>query len=74
MLSNALLSVMSSASCCLLPCVFHMDFTFECSENEFLVILLGISDAQRQFHLLTICVVFHHILLLIDFIPERASK
>ncbi len=59
MLSKALLSVLSSASSCLLPCVFHMDSTFKCNENEFPVTLLGIFDAQRQFHLLSISVVSH---------------
>jgi hypothetical protein len=39
--------------------VFHMDSTFKCNENEFPVTLLGISDANRQFHLLSISVVSH---------------
>jgi len=43
----------------LLPVVFHMDSTFKCNENEFPVTLLGISDANRQFHLLSISVVSH---------------
>jgi hypothetical protein len=49
----------SSSSSCLLPCAFHMDSTFMCNENEFPVTLLGISDAQRQIHLLSIGVVSH---------------
>jgi len=36
-----------------------MDSTFKCNENEFPVTLLGISDANRQFHLLSISVVSH---------------
>jgi hypothetical protein len=59
MSSKALLSVISSASSSLLPCVFHMDSTFKCNENKFPVTLLGISDVQRQFHLLSISVVSH---------------
>jgi hypothetical protein len=59
MSSKALLSVLLTASSCLLPSVFHMDSTFKCNENEFPVTLLGISDAQRQFHLLSISIVSH---------------
>jgi hypothetical protein len=44
----------------LIPVVFHMDSTFKCNENEFPVTLLEISDANRQFHLLSISVVSHH--------------
>jgi hypothetical protein len=59
MSSKALLSVLLTASTCLWPSVFHMDSTFKCNENEFLVTLLGVSDAQRQFHLLSISIVSH---------------
>ena len=55
---KALLSVLLTASTCLLPSVFHMDSTL-CNENEFPVTLLGVSDAQRQFHLLSISIVSH---------------
>jgi len=37
-----------------------MDSTFKCNENEFPVTLLGISNGQRQFHLLSISIVSHH--------------
>jgi hypothetical protein len=58
--SKALLSVLVHANESLLPIiVFHMDSTFKCNENEFPVTLLGISDANRQFHLLSISVVSH---------------
>ncbi len=57
--SKALLSVLLHANESLLPVVFHMDSTFKCNENEFPVTLLGISDANRQFHLLSISVVSH---------------
>ena len=59
MSTKVLLSVLTTASSCVLPCVFHMDSTFKCNENEFPVTLLGISDARRQFHLLSISVVSH---------------
>jgi len=58
--SKALLSVLLTASTCLFPSVFHMDSTFKCNENEFPVTLLGVSDVQRQFHLLSISIVAHH--------------
>jgi hypothetical protein len=60
MSSKAFLSVSSCASSCLLLCVFHMVSTFKCNENEIPVTLLGISDAQRQFHLLSISNLSHH--------------
>jgi hypothetical protein len=59
MSSKALLYVLLTASTCLLPSVFHMDSTFKCNENEIPVTLLGLSDAQRQFHLLSITIVSH---------------
>jgi hypothetical protein len=43
----------------LIPVVFHMDYTFKCNDNKFPITLLGISDANKQFHLLSICVVSH---------------
>jgi hypothetical protein len=57
--SKAMLSVLLRANESLLPVVFHMDSTFKCNENEFPITLLGISDANRQFHLLSISVVSH---------------
>jgi len=57
--SKALLSVLVRANEPLLPVVFHMDSTFKFNENEFPVTLLGISDANRQLHLLSISVVSH---------------
>jgi hypothetical protein len=57
--SKAMLSVLLCANESLVPVVFHMDSTFKCNENEFPVTLLGISDANRQFHLLSISVVSH---------------
>jgi hypothetical protein len=41
------LSVLLTASTCLLPSVFHMDSTFKCNENEFPVTLLDVNDAQK---------------------------
>jgi hypothetical protein len=76
--SKALLSVLLTASTCLLPSVFHMDSTFKCNENEYPVTLLSVSDAQRQFHLLSISIVshrtqavYHH---LISSLQELVSK
>jgi hypothetical protein len=56
---KVLLSVLTTASSCELPSVLHMDSMFKCHENEFPVTLLGISDARRQFHLLSISIVSH---------------
>ena len=78
MSSKALLSVLLTASSCLLPSVFHMDSTFKCNENEFPVTLLGVSDVQRQFHLLSISIVSHRTQAvyrhLINSLQELVSK
>ena len=42
------------------PVVLHMDSTFKVNINEFPVLVLGISDAQQQFHMLSISVMSHH--------------
>ena len=62
MTTKSLLSVLNSVSASQIPCVLHMDSTFKCNENEFPVTLLGVSDAQRQFHLLSISIVSHRTL------------
>ena len=58
------------------PVVFHMDSTFNCKENEFPVPLLGMSDVNRQFHLLSISVVSHHTcdVYIQDHISSRISS
>jgi hypothetical protein len=45
-----------------LPCVLHRDSTFKCNEKEYPVTLLGVSDAQCQFLLLSISIVSHRTL------------
>jgi hypothetical protein len=76
--SKALLSVLLRANESLLPVVFHMESTFKCNENKFPVTLLGISDANRQFHLLSISVVSHQIrdvyICLITSLQELVAK
>ena len=42
-----------------LPIVFHMDCTFKCNDNEFPMLVLGITDAQQQFHPLSITIISH---------------
>jgi hypothetical protein len=37
-----------------------MDATYKLNLNEFPVLILGLSDAQQQFHLLSISVLSHH--------------
>jgi hypothetical protein len=62
MTTKSLLSVLNSVSGSRIPCVLHMDSTFKCNENEFPATLLGVSNAQRQFHLLSIIIVSHRTL------------
>ncbi len=36
-----------------------MDCTFKCNDNEFPVLVLGVTDAQQQSHPLSISVISH---------------
>ncbi len=36
-----------------------MDCTFKCNDNEFPALVMGVTDAQQQFHLLSISVISH---------------
>jgi len=62
MSSKAALSIFAKAvsSHAIVPVVLHMDATYKLNLNEFLVLILGISDAQQQFHMLSISVLLHH--------------
>ena len=62
MSSKAALSILVKAvsSCALVPLVLHMDATYKLNSNEYPVLILGLSDAQQQFHLLSISVLSHH--------------
>jgi len=62
MMTKSLLSVLNSVSASQIPSVLQMDSTFKCNENEFPVTLLGVSNAQHQFHLLSISIVSHRTL------------
>jgi hypothetical protein len=60
--SKAALSILVKAvsSCAFVPIVLHMDAMYKLNLNEFPVLILGLSDAQQQFHLLSISVLLHH--------------
>ncbi len=57
---KATLSILVKAvsSCAFIPIVLYMDATYKLNVNEFLVLILGLSDAQ--FHLLSISIMLHH--------------
>ncbi len=54
-----MLSVIEHAVASRIPIVFHMDSTFQCNDNAFPVLVLGVTDAQQQFHPLSISVISH---------------
>ncbi len=54
-----MLSVIERAIASRIPTVFHMDCTLKCNDNEFPVLVLGVTDAQQQFHPLLISVISH---------------
>jgi len=62
MSSKAALSILVKAvsSRAFVPIVLHVDATYKLNINEFPVLILGVSDAQQQFHLLGINVLSHH--------------
>ena len=62
MSSKATLSILVKAvsSHAFVPTVLHMDATYKLNVNEFLVLILGLSDAPQQFHLLSISIMLHH--------------
>jgi hypothetical protein len=45
MSSKAMLSVILQAMCSKFPVVLHMDCTFKCNDNEFPILIIGITDA-----------------------------
>jgi hypothetical protein len=60
MSSKAMLSVIPQAICSKFPVVLHMDSTFKCNDNEFPILIIGITDACQQFHPLSISIISHH--------------
>jgi hypothetical protein len=62
MSSKVALSILVKAvsSRALVPLVLHMDAMYKLNLNEFPVLILGLSVAQQQFHLLSISVLSHH--------------
>jgi hypothetical protein len=62
MSSKAALSILSKAisSSAIVPMVLHMDVTYKLYGNKFPVLILGISDAQQQFQMLSISMLSHH--------------
>jgi hypothetical protein len=62
MSSKAALSVLPKAVAWSgkVPLVLHIDSTYKFNTNEYPVLVLGISDAQKQFHMLSISVISHH--------------
>ena len=59
MSSKAMLSVIPQAMCSKFPVVLHMDCTFKCNDNEFPILIIGITDACQQFHPLSISIISH---------------
>jgi hypothetical protein len=60
MSSKAMLSVILQAMCSKFPVVLHMDCTLKCNDNEFPILIIGITDACQQFHPLSISIISHH--------------
>ncbi len=59
MSSKAMLSVILEAISSNFPIVLHMDCTFKCNDNEFPILILGVTDACQQFHPLSISLISH---------------
>jgi hypothetical protein len=59
MTSKAMLNVLLKANSCVFPVVLHMDSTFKLNDNEFPLIVIGITDGAQQLHVLSISIVSH---------------
>jgi hypothetical protein len=57
--SKALLSVIPRSVTSKFPVVLHTDCTFKCNDNEFPILILGMTDACQQFHPLSISITSH---------------
>jgi hypothetical protein len=60
MSSKAMLSVIPQVMCSKFPVILHMNCTFKCNDNEFPILIIGITDACQQFHPLSISIISHH--------------
>jgi hypothetical protein len=60
MSSKAELSILALAvsSHAFVPIVLHMDAMYKLNLNKFLILILGLSDAQQQFHLPSISILY----------------
>jgi hypothetical protein len=59
MSSKATLSVIPQAMCSKFCVVLHIDCTFKSNDNEFPILIIGITDACQQFHPLSISIISH---------------
>jgi hypothetical protein len=60
MTSKAMLNVLLKANSCVFPVVLHMDSTFKLNDNEFPLVVIGITDGAQQLHVLSLSIVSHH--------------
>jgi hypothetical protein len=54
MTSKAMLNVLHKANSCVFPVVLHMDCTFKLNDNEFPLVVIGITDSAQQLHVLSV--------------------
>jgi hypothetical protein len=60
MSSRVMLNTISKLHSWVLPWVLHMDCTFKLNDNEFPLVILGVTDGAQQLHVLSILIVSHH--------------
>jgi hypothetical protein len=48
MTSKAMLNVLLKANSCIFPVVLHMDSTFKLNDNEFPLMVIGITDGACE--------------------------
>ena len=59
MTSTAMLNTVSKLHSWVAPWVLHMDCTFKLNDNEFPLVILGVTDGAQQLHVLSISIVSH---------------
>ncbi len=52
MTSKAMFKVLLKAKSCVFPVVLHMDSTFKLNDNEFPLVVIGITDGAQQLKML----------------------
>ncbi len=60
MSSRAMLNTDCKLHSWVLPWVLHIDCTFELNDNEFPLVMNGVTDGAQQLHVLSVSIILQH--------------